>query len=201
MRKLALAAVAAMGVAGAADAAVVTLQGVAANGPNDFTYDYQITLGPDEGVRAGDRFVIFDFAGYLDGSVFTGDGNLATSVENVSAGTLVAPGQNDDPNIGNLVFTYTGPDFRTATGPLAPFSFPSLGARSSFGQTVIDAFFTRTTQNNPSAERGRPVFTLGVTSVPSAAIPEPASWALMIGGFGLVGASLRRRTRPARATA
>ena len=24
-------------------------------------------------------------------------------------------------------------------------------------------------------------------------VPEPASWALMIGGFGLVGASLRRR--------
>ncbi|WP_294391441.1 PEPxxWA-CTERM sorting domain-containing protein [uncultured Sphingomonas sp.] len=27
--------------------------------------------------------------------------------------------------------------------------------------------------------------------------PEPASWALMIGGFGLVGAALRRRRRPA----
>ena len=27
----------------------------------------------------------------------------------------------------------------------------------------------------------------------TAAVPEPASWALMIGGFGLVGASLRRR--------
>ena len=28
---------------------------------------------------------------------------------------------------------------------------------------------------------------------PSAAVPEPASWALMIGGFGLAGATLRRR--------
>ena len=28
-----------------------------------------------------------------------------------------------------------------------------------------------------------------------AAIPEPASWAMMIGGFGLVGTSLRRRMR------
>jgi hypothetical protein len=26
-----------------------------------------------------------------------------------------------------------------------------------------------------------------------AGVPEPASWALMIGGFGLAGASLRRR--------
>lgn len=31
-------------------------------------------------------------------------------------------------------------------------------------------------------------------------VPEPASWALMIGGFGLAGAALRRR-RPAAATA
>ena len=28
-----------------------------------------------------------------------------------------------------------------------------------------------------------------------AAVPEPASWALMIGGFGLVGGAMRRRTR------
>ena len=29
-----------------------------------------------------------------------------------------------------------------------------------------------------------------------AAVPEPAAWALMIGGFGLVGCALRRRQRP-----
>jgi hypothetical protein len=31
---------------------------------------------------------------------------------------------------------------------------------------------------------------------PSAPIPEPAGWALMIAGSGLAGASLRRRRRP-----
>ena len=35
----------------------------------------------------------------------------------------------------------------------------------------------------------------------AAAIPEPASWALMIGGFGLAGAALRTRRRQALATA
>jgi len=29
---------------------------------------------------------------------------------------------------------------------------------------------------------------------PSAAVPEPATWAMMIGGFGLVGAAMRRRS-------
>ena len=27
------------------------------------------------------------------------------------------------------------------------------------------------------------------------AVPEPATWAMMIGGFGLIGAAARRRTR------
>jgi hypothetical protein len=40
-----------------------------------------------------------------------------------------------------------------------------------------------------------------VTYAADAAVPEPAAWMLMIGGFGLVGASLRRRRsyRPAMA--
>lgn len=32
-----------------------------------------------------------------------------------------------------------------------------------------------------------------VTDVPVAAVPEPASWAMLIAGFGLIGATLRRR--------
>ena len=32
-------------------------------------------------------------------------------------------------------------------------------------------------------------FTVGVSSV----VPEPASWAMLIGGFGLTGAAMRRR--------
>lgn len=32
-----------------------------------------------------------------------------------------------------------------------------------------------------------------IAAAPNAAVPEPASWALMIGGFGLVGGALRRQ--------
>lgn len=32
-----------------------------------------------------------------------------------------------------------------------------------------------------------------LTFTPAAAIPEPAAWAMMIGGFGVVGATMRRR--------
>jgi hypothetical protein len=201
MKKYALAVLAALGLAGTADAAVLTLQSITNNGPSDSTFTYQATLGPDEGVRTGDRFVIFDFAGYIGGSVFSGDANLVASAQNTTAGVLVTPGFNDDPNVANLVFTYTGPAFRTTTGPLAPFNFAAIGARSTFSSTAVDAFFTLTTKNNPAAERNQPVFTLGQVSVPVSAVPEPAAWAMMIGGFAMAGGAARRRSRATQVTA
>jgi hypothetical protein len=35
-----------------------------------------------------------------------------------------------------------------------------------------------------------------VTTADAAAVPEPASWAMMISGFGLVGGAMRRRVTP-----
>lgn len=199
MKKWVLAAAAAIGIAGSANAAVVTLENQTQNGPSNFTWTYQGTLGPDEGVRAGDRLVIYDFAGYISGSVFSSLPNVTASVENVSVTPLSFPGQVDNPGLVNLVFTYTGPDFRTSGGPFAPIDFNGLGARSIYGQSVVDSFFTQTTKNNPPITANTATFQVGLVSVP--AIPEPATWAMMIGGFGLVGAAMRRRPTLVRVTA
>ncbi|MBO9574743.1 MAG: PEPxxWA-CTERM sorting domain-containing protein [Sphingobium sp.] len=58
---------------------------------------------------------------------------------------------------------------------------------------AIDGF-TAVTSNNNGAAVGSPVYTLGTVGVAAQApVPEPAAWALMIGGFALGGAAMRQR--------
>jgi hypothetical protein len=49
--------------------------------------------------------------------------------------------------------------------------------------------------DGPWSARNDLDFSLRVLGDPTAAVPEPAAWALMIAGFGAVGGALRRRQR------
>jgi hypothetical protein len=60
--------------------------------------------------------------------------------------------------------------------------------------------FTVTFRNISGLAFGGSAFAPVSITVDSVAVPEPATWALMIGGFGMVGATLRRR-RPIALTA
>jgi hypothetical protein len=184
-----------------ANAAVIILEGVTEEA-GVFRFSYQGTLGPDEGVQNGDRLIIFDFAGFVPGSFIT-PATVVGSTELTSATPFIIPGQTDDPTIENLVFTYTGPGFQTSGGPFAPFNFDGLSALSTLGGTRLDAFTTFTLKNNPPAETGLPVVTLGTTEVPAeltAAVPEPSTWAMLLFGFGGIGFALRRRKSTGPAT-
>jgi PEP-CTERM motif len=64
---------------------------------------------------------------------------------------------------------------------------PSLGDGGTLLDPLNNASFTTRTYNNPA-------FFL-TASNNLGAVPEPASWALMIAGFGLVGGAMRRRTK------
>lgn len=190
MNRIALAAAALAATLSAPATAAVAILDSITPVVGGYFFDYRITLGPDEGLRAGDKLVIYDFAGYVPGSILSVP-NTAGSVEFVSL-PFVTPGESDDPGIVNLVWTYTGPDFQTSGGPYAAILQGGFGAVSIYGQTVLDAFTSVTTKNNPPPSAETPLVQGGFTQVP--VVPEPASWALMIAGFGLVGSALRRRT-------
>jgi PEP-CTERM motif len=77
----------------------------------------------------------------------------------------------------------SGGSFKTWT------SFTSTGASFLAGLNTLDVVVRNFRQNggNPSGLR------VEFTSSDVSAVPEPASWAMLIAGFGLVGAASRRR--------
>lgn len=196
MRKFLLATAAFFSLAGAAQASVIPiLETVTDAGGGLFLFTYQANLAPDAGLMTGSQFVIFDFAGYDLGSILTADARFTATVQNTTAGFMLPPGFNDDAAISNLVFTWNAPAFQTSGGPFAPTPF-TVSARSTFGGTTMGAFGASTVTNSGLAQ-GALAINAGSTAVPLAVItggvPEPASWAMMIIGFGGVGALMRRR--------
>lgn len=87
-------------------------------------------------------------------------------------------------------------------GGVEEFSFSSAssegssGSASSFGSQDCVSNGDIEGVNFTRASYRAPVLDGGVLTY-SAAVPEPATWALMIGGFGLAGVALRRRSRVA----
>lgn len=118
---------------------------------------------------------------------------------------LFAPGECTDRigarHIGGTVVTYTfygcDPDsinkidfvYNDQPDALKLFGIFEAGAPQTIGRknvTIIDAWWTR----SPNVFY-EPVWNDGKTYVVT--VPEPASWALLISGFGLVGLQLRHR--------
>jgi hypothetical protein len=106
--------------------------------------------------------------------------------------------------------TFTNYDVSTAFSSLvadqtsAASTYTDLGSGVIYAQTNILSTSDGTTVNINfnvdglaalNASRGGNFATGGsvLQAAQQAGVPEPASWALMIGGFGLAGASLRRR--------
>lgn len=197
LRTLLLSAGALLAAATGAQAALIPTLSTITNAGGDYTWTYDDTLSGDTGLMSGNRFVLFDFTGYVPGSVASPYSFFTASTELVSTGLLTVPGEVDDPNKVNLVFTYNGAPYQTASGPFAPTDYLGFTAHSIYGALARDTFAALTVKHNPNNRpggTGTPVYDAGFVTVPApGAVPEPATWAMMISGFGGAGMMLRRR--------
>lgn len=126
--------------------------------------------------------------------------------------TMTNAGGTDTINDGNSSFTYLSGNAFQATATDIVFDYTAVGHMQwdNFGSSGDDAYCLDTPLaantcigSSPSEviyvngslnevdRAGR--FVLGTAAV----VPEPASWAMMIAGFGLVGAAARRRRNAA----
>ena len=124
-------------------------------------------------------------------------------------GTLTLDGQGD-PNalfvfqIGSALTTGIGSAITFTNGGKAGNLFfqvgssATLGRNSAFAGTIL-ALTSITLNTGASIASGRALAMNGAVtlvdnnvSVPTS-VPEPASWAMMLGGFGMIGGAMRRR--------
>ncbi len=75
-------------------------------------------------------------------------------------------------------------------------------AAQIFGLNGVEARFVQIDiLNNYATGTIYTTYSAGLSEVRFNAVPEPAAWAMMIGGFGLVGGAMRRTRRTARTVA
>lgn len=124
---------------------------------------------------ANDRFTV-DFS----------DNQLTlTSLANFVAGSA----QNRVLTFGDLTHPITGITSFAVTVP------PNKGTNITQSYFSVANGAIRFALDGMSASKGVTI-TIGLASAPPIAlVPEPATWAMMVGGFGLVGATMRRRRR------
>ena len=194
MKNALMAAIAAAALATGAQASIipVLLGGPTADGAN-YQYSYMITLSGDEGLHNGSFLNIVDFAGFVPGSIMVHLGippDFVLTTPGTGPGSIF-PGFTDDPTIPDLVLTYDGPTMNPSGVPLIE-DFTVDSTFGSFGMGSYSAQATKFVFGNPVAQTDA---NQGPVEVPTGSVPEPATWALMLSGFGMAGGALRSRSR------
>lgn len=138
----------------------------------------------------------------------TFDANLGADTVLVRSGALAIPdgafvdlpGEGPNPFYDlsfGTPYTYTGGDLAVTIRAIPTIGNPAI---------AVDAFAPNTTSVNTVSlafSANATTGTVGVANAPvtrfgfaaAGVVPEPSSWAMMIGGFGLAGGALRRRAR------
>lgn len=119
----------------------------------------------------------------------------STTIDILSVGAI---GSTHDSALAALTAYKAGPldhyGVEINAGVISP---PQLGATYPGSPFIIQSTVADTYRLVVTDIDGSRLNNQGGVSLRITAVPEPASWALMIGGFGLTGAVLRRRSRGA----
>lgn len=78
-----------------------------------------------------------------------------------------------------------------------PYKYEAVSGSGSFSTTVNAGDLITFGAFSADGCCQASVSTISNFSAPGGAVPEPASWAMMVGGFGLIGGALRSRRRAA----
>lgn len=197
MQKLLIGLTALLGAASAHASIIPTLVGSPVDaGDGTFLFTYSATLASDQALETGSYFTLYDLRGF-DRFGTVGAGFTASSALLGRTPSNVLP--DDDGSIINATFTYSGPTVNF-DGPTSERELGSFQIYSTVGTFGFEDFTSEALRNS-GPSRGSLVATIGddAISVPGGGsgntVPEPASWAMMIAGFVMVGGTMRRRHR------
>jgi hypothetical protein len=124
--------------------------------------------------------------------------SISLSTVTATTGTPVTFSSSFGNFVGNITNVATIPSPNARVGLNIFGNFSPIGSLSAFtpGPADLTLSFTQTGELGPNdpqpAVSGS--FTFSSPSI-TAAVPEPASWAMLITGFGMTGAVLRRRKK------
>ena len=170
---------------------------VAAGQTMDFFVSGNINSGPiaatfgDTGIPSGQFNDLYDFTIPQNG---IGSGSVTTTV------TVDGVGGPNDLDISSVLVNGLAatPVYRDALGNIC--TTPGVGTCGATETFAINNVPITANQPNEISisgfSRGNGSYGGNATFIPTAAVPEPATWAMMLFGFGAMGFALRRRRQP-----
>jgi hypothetical protein len=172
-------------------AALTACLGLWASEANAYYFQQSGFKGDGTGVALTDLNQATPYYVQLESASLGGVGFLIHSRE-----TLYFVGGDLDGQIADVFNVNTDMPYTvTSFGAVGILNFPQDSSDALYARTFDSFKFTFIPPNGIGDPDGIP-WTLTVSDSPisaPSAVPEPAAWAMMIAGFGLVGSTLRRR--------
>lgn len=195
MRKTFLAAVAAIMLSGSAEAAyVLNLSEVGGQVVASGSGSIDTSALTFNGLIGGNPYIGGSLSLAIAGAPLTG-GSAAAAYIGIQPSTLFASGSAVSTTIGSGAFVGIRAQDNTLFVPQGYVSGTTLGVSTAqYNATfaaagLVQGTYVYTFGTGASADS----FTVVVGADVDGAVPEPAAWAMMVAGFGLVGTSMRRR--------